>query len=180
MHSVPCSSACWPTFSVGLYRLETLPWTETAQHTARCDLQGIPTTGGFGACTFTVTEKKTITFSTSSAYADRPGFRAWNVSWVNLGVSVQKQYSKISNGTNHFAHTKPILQITSFCANGSQLKPLSNQLSTATQTLNTALAMELGPKKNIFKSHDCFSGAGVQYAYSSWISDNHQMSAHSL
>lgn len=41
------------------------------------------------------------TFSTSSAYADRPGFSALNVSWVNLGVSVQKQYSKISTGTNH-------------------------------------------------------------------------------
>lgn len=47
-----------------------------------------------------------ITFSTSSAYADRPGFSALNVSWVNLGVSVQKQYSKISNGTYNFAYTK--------------------------------------------------------------------------
>jgi len=53
-----------------------------------------------------VNNRNKNTFSTSSAYADRPGFSALNVSWVNLGVSVQKQYSKISTDTNHFGYTK--------------------------------------------------------------------------
>lgn len=94
-----------------------------------------------------------ITFSTSSAYADRPGFSALNVSWFNFGVSVQKQYSKISNSTNNFAYTKrkPFYKLHHYCTNGSQLKLLSNEPSTDTRPLSTTITMELAPKKIMFR-----------------------------
>lgn len=151
MCSAPWSSECRPASAVSLYHLETeLRRFSLLYHSKMWFAAHIKSSTLW--CTCFYNNRNKFTFSTSSAYADRPGFSALNVSWVNLGVSVQKQYSKISISANHFAYTKPkpFLQITSLCANGSQLEPLSNEQSKATQPLNIAPPMELALPKTIW------------------------------
>jgi hypothetical protein len=41
--------------------------------------------------------ERVITFSTSSAYAESPGFSALKVSWVKMGVSTGKMFLKQFN-----------------------------------------------------------------------------------